>query len=289
MNSMCFFIYFFFTLHLVVIVIGIPSNAFSLYVSCQHIKQKNELGIYLFNLALSDVFFIAGLPVWMDFVYHDFWRHGSTLCTICVFFLYTNYYTSAVLLSCIAVDRYLAVVHPLSLPHLRTISTASIVCAVVWILAIIFNAITISSNDIYEEEYQICLEILPLSYHQRRINVIRFIVGFLLPAVVVVFCYWRICAEVYKNQAMRLPDRMHVFKLLSSLLLTICICFGPIHITLLLRSIYEDCPLLTWLYVLYKISVALSTLNCLADPLLYCFITRTARSSVTKAILTFHK
>ncbi|XP_072546426.1 G protein-coupled receptor 65 [Salminus brasiliensis] len=281
--------YYFFTLHLVVIVIGIPSNAFSLFVSYQHIKQKNELGIYLFNLALSDLCFIIGLPVWMDFTYNDIWRYDKTICTMCVFFLFTNFYTSAVLLSCIAVDRYLAVVYPLNFSFLRTPSTAATASAAVWVLVLMFNAITISSKDIYNSDYKVCLDVFPLSNRQKMVNVARFIVGFLLPAVVVVFCHWRIYLEVRTNQAVGLPERKHVFKLLSSLLLSLCLCFGPLHITLLLRAILEKCQPPTWLYILYKTGVALSTLNCLADPLLYCFITRTGRRNAIKALLSFHK
>lgn len=277
----------FLALHVVIILIGIPSNAFSLFVSYQHIKQKNELGIYLFSLALSDLCYIIGLPFWMDFTFYDSWRLSRTACFMCVFFIYTNFYTSAILLSCIAVDRYLAVVHPLRFSFLRTPSTAAMVSAAVWVFTLIFNGITISSYPVYDAEFKICHDVFPLHEQQKQVNVARFILGFLLPAVVVVFCYWRIGMEVSKNQATGLPERRRVFKLLGSVLLSLCLCFGPLHIALVLRAILENCSPPNWLYWLYKTSEALSSFNCLVDPLLYCFITKTGRTSVTQAIKCF--
>ncbi len=121
-------------LHLAVILIGIPSNVFFLFVSYRLICQKNELGVYLFNLALSDFLFIMCLPVWVKYGIYDEWDHGKTMCVVCVFLLFTNFYTSAVLLSCIAVDRYIAIVHPLQFCTFRKRKTAASVSVAAWIL-----------------------------------------------------------------------------------------------------------------------------------------------------------
>ncbi|XP_026858176.2 psychosine receptor-like [Electrophorus electricus] len=280
---------FFFILHLVVILFGIPSNAFSLYVSYRHIKQKNEMGVYLFNLAFSDLCFIAGLPIWMEFTYYDYWRHDRTVCAVCVFLLYTNFYTSTVLLSCIAIDRYLGVVHPFSFLLLRKPSTAAAISAIAWAFTITFNYMTISLQAIYDSLSGVCLDVFPLTQSQKRVYIARFFVGFLLPALVVAFCYQRICTEVRANQATGLPERRQVFKLLGAVLLSLFLCFGPVHVMMLLRAVIEDCRPPAWLFLLYKISAALSNLNCLADPLLYCFITKTGRARITQALLRVTK
>lgn len=276
-------------LHLVVILLGIPANIFFLFVSCQHIRQKNELGVYLFNLALSDLLFIMCLPVWIEFTLSDKWPYGKTACTVCVFLLFTNFYTSALLLSCIAMDRYLAVVHPLKFLAFRKRRTAVIVSIGAWIFTVIFNVITVKPENIYDKDYSICLDVFPFPKAQKWPNIARFIVGFFVPAVIVGFCYWRIFLAVKKNQSIELAERRHVFKLLGSILLTLYLCFGPVHIMMVLRSLLEECPSPNWLFISYKLSITLSMLNCLADPLLYCFSSRMGQASALNALLVLRR
>ncbi|XP_076155650.1 G protein-coupled receptor 65 [Alosa pseudoharengus] len=272
-------------LHIAVIIFGFPSNCFSVFVSYQHIRQGNELGVYLMNLALADLFFIMMLPIWTDYSLNDDWRHGGTACTACVFLLFTHFYASVSLLCCIAVDRYLAVVHPLKYPFIRNLGPAMGICVLSWTCSIIFNAATVSTPNVYDAKYNICLDTFPIHDTQRQVNIARFFMWFLVPFVLVGFCYWKISEEVRSNRATEKQERQRTCRLLRLVQLTLVICFGPIHIMLLLRALLEDCQTLPWLYYPYKVSAALATLNCLADPLLYCFITRSGRASVSKAFL----
>ncbi|XP_056624389.1 psychosine receptor-like [Triplophysa dalaica] len=276
-------------LYLAVIVLGIPSNIFFLFVSCQHIRQKNELGVYLFNLALSDLLFIACLPVWLQFMLNDQWIHGEAACTVCIFLLFTNFYTSAVLLSCIAVDRYLAVVHPLKFCTFRKRKMAVTVSVTAWIFTAVFNAITVNLDSVYDKENQVCLDVHPLPKMQMRVNIARLIIGFLIPAAVVGFCCWQICLDVKRNRTLGSTERRRVFKLLGSVLLTLYICFGPVHIIMVLKGLVEICPHPNWLLISYKLSILLSTLNCLADPLLYCFMSRVGQASASNALHILRK
>lgn len=278
-------------LQIAVIIFGFPANCFSVFVSYQHIKQGNVLGVYLMNLALADLFFIMMLPVWVDYILSDDWQHGGLVCTVCVFLLFTHFYASVSLLCCIAVDRYLAVVHPLRCPLFRKLGPAMGICVLSWVGSAVFNAITVPMSNVYRvysdqnstQNYTICLDIFPIPSQQVSVNITRFFIWFLVPSVLVGFCYWKISKEVQSNLATEKKESKRVCRLLGVVQLTLAICFGPIHIMLLLRAVLEDCDTLPWLYYPYKFSTALATVNCLADPLLYCFITRSGRANVTKA------
>lgn len=276
--------------YLAIIIAAIPSNSFSLYVSWQHIRQKNELGVYLFNLALSDLTFTIGLSLWLDFLWRGVWAHGGYVCVLSVYFLFTNFYTSDALLCCIAFDRYLAVVHPLKYTSLRKVATAAAVSVTIWVLVVCFNAATITWEDSYHENnmFSVCFDIsLPQSENLSRANVVRFFLGFIVPVVLVVFSTWGICEAVKSNQATEEQERKRISKLLTVVLLCLLFCFGPIHVMMLLRTLVDDCRNVELLLYPYKISVAISSLNCLADPLLYCFITKTGQANVNQVVLFF--
>ncbi|XP_073683735.1 G protein-coupled receptor 65 [Garra rufa] len=283
----------FVALHLTVILIGIPSNSFFLFVSYRLIRQKNELGVYLFNLALSDLLFIMCLPVWVQFTIHDNWLYGKMTCVVCVFLLFTNFYTSTVLLSCIAVDRYIAIVHPLKFCTFRKRKTALRVSIAAWTFTVLFNAMTVHPDSVYYEDtyynYSICLDLFPMPQAQKLVNIARFVVGFLIPALVVGFCYWRICLDVKRNQTLGSMERRHVFRLLGSILLTLYLCFGPVHVMMVLRVLLEYCPYPSWLFFGHKVSVFLATLNCLADPLLYGFTSKTGQASASNMLLILRR
>ncbi|CAB1413662.1 unnamed protein product [Pleuronectes platessa] len=276
--------------YIAIIITAIPSNAFSLYVSWQHIRQKNELGVYLFNLALSDLTFTVGLSLWLDFLWQGFWAHGGNVCLLSVYSLFTNFYTSDAFLCCVAIDRYLAVVHPLKCASLRRVGPAAAVSVAIWVLVICFNAATITWEDSYlpNNKSSVCFDtFLPLSENMARTNVLRFFLGFVVPVLLVVFTTWGICTAVKSNKATEEQERKRISRLLTVVLLCLLFCFGPVHIMMLLRVLVYHCSYVAWFIYPYKMSLAISTLNCLADPLLYCFITRTGQKNVNQVVLFF--
>ncbi|XP_074548559.1 G protein-coupled receptor 65 [Halichoeres trimaculatus] len=280
----------FLLLYTAIILTAIPSNVFSLYVSVQHIRQKNELGVYLFNLALSDLIFAMGLSMWLDFLWRGLWIHGSHICVMSIYLLLTNFYTSSGLLCCIAFDRYLAVVHPLKYTFFRKVDTAAVVSVAIWVMVVCFNAATIAWEELYHENKNIatCFDVTQLhAGGSLWANLACFFVGFVFPVLLVAFSTRGLFEALKTNQATEEHERKHIAKLLTVILLSILLCLGPVHIIMLICSFLNDCKSLTWIQYPYKISQAISSLNCLADPLLYCFITRTGKANVNQVVLLF--
>ncbi|KAM3594604.1 uncharacterized protein V6R79_010712 [Siganus canaliculatus] len=273
-----------------VIIMAIPSNIFSLYVAWQHIKQKNELGVYLFNLALSDLIFVGGLALYVVTLWKAFWTDEYDICMTTTYILLTNFYTSEGLLCCIAVDRYLALVHPFKYTFLRRVSTAVIASVVVWVLVICLNIMTLPRKVSYRDEEKLatCSDIsFLLSQKSFACGATRFFVGFIIPFLLVVFCTWRTCKAVKSNQATDVRERKHILKLLTMVLVCLSVCFGPIQLMMLILAFLGNCRTPNWVFYVDEICMLISTLNCVADPLLYCFITKTGKANVNQVILFF--
>ncbi|NXT50949.1 PSYR protein, partial [Pluvianellus socialis] len=273
-----------------VMVISIPINCISLYVSCIQVRKKNELAVYLFSLSLADLLYSLILPLWIDYAWNgDDWRLSALLCKISAFLMYMNFYTSTAFLACISVDRYLALVHPLKLQHLRTRRFSLIVSIIVWLLESILNSVILVKKEVFHDpcnftNHTLCYDKYPLEWWQVWINVFRICAGYLLPLIIIVFCYHKIYRVVRCNQATVDEEKKKVRKLILNITVSFIVCFTPYHVMLLIRSIKEsyttDPQVLQPMYKVYRITQALTSLNCIADPILYCFVTETAQTDI---------
>ncbi|XP_015282121.1 PREDICTED: psychosine receptor [Gekko japonicus] len=278
-------------LYSILVVISIPTNIASLYVSCCQVKKKNELGIYLFSLSLADLLYTLTLPLWIYYAQNeDNWTLPSHLCTASVFLKYLNYYTSSGFLTCISIDRYLAVVHPMRFHCVRTRRVAFFVTVMVWVFEIVSNSKVLYEQDTFEEPFKgsnhtnhtFCYDTYPLKEWQANFNYYRVCMGFAVPLTIMLFCYQKIYQAVKNNQATEDRDKKKIKNLLLTIVVTFFLCFTPYHIVLLLRSIYEpcDCSFAERMYEPYRITTALTSVNCILDPLLYCFVSEAGRTDV---------
>ncbi|KAG8449016.1 hypothetical protein GDO86_015905 [Hymenochirus boettgeri] len=270
--------------YIIVIVISIPTNCISLWVSCLQIKKKNELGIYLFNLSFADLIYTLILPVWVYYsLSHNNWKLPEHMCSVVAFLLHTNLYSSAGFLTCISIDRYLAVVHPLKFSYLRTRKTAALVSFLVWLMQHLSNAIILAKVQLFNSSGDLtCYDVFPMENWKSDFSIINVCIGHFVPLFIMVLCYQRIFAAVKTNQATADKDKQKIKQLLLIIIVTFVISFSPYHVILLIRSIWEpgNCNFAQKMFLPYKLTLALTSINCIADPLLYCFVSEAGRADV---------
>lgn len=289
--------YLFPIVYIFVVIVSIPANIGSLCVSFLQAKKENELGIYLFSLSLSDLLYALTLPLWIDYTWNkDNWTFSPALCKGNTFFMFMNFYSSTAFLTCIAVDRYLAVVYPLRFVFLRTRRFAIMVSLFLWILESIFNGVILWEDETTVEycstknlSFTLCYDKYPLEKWQIRFNLVRTCTGYAIPLIIILICNRKVYRAVQHNQATENSEKRKIIKLLVSITLTFVLCFTPFHVMLLIRSFLEhDLNIAQYVldhnkrgkqtYKIYRITVALTSLNCVADPFLYCFVSETGRS-----------
>ncbi|XP_058403690.1 G-protein coupled receptor 183-like [Diceros bicornis minor] len=118
------------------LVFSALGNILALCLTCQKGKKINSTGVYLVHLAVSDLLFTLALPGKITYYVLDFsWPFGEGLCRLTAFIFYVNTYGGIYLMTCVSVDRYLAVVHTHQRPRLRNAGRARLVCVAVWALA----------------------------------------------------------------------------------------------------------------------------------------------------------
>ncbi|XP_077322884.1 G-protein coupled receptor 68 [Lithobates pipiens] len=261
--------------YITVLTIGLPANCVSLYYGYQQIKAKNELGIYLVNLTLADLLYIFSLPFWLQYVLqHDDWTYNETMCKICGILLYENIYISIAFLCCISMDRYLALVHPFRFHKLRTMKAATIISLVIWLKELLTSYIFFAHGEVSKDpdSHIVCFEHYPIKNWEHSINYYRFFAGFLFPIFLLLFSYCKIFKVVRKSQGTQLRKKLQIKQLVLSTVVIFLVCFGPYHILVVVRSLFEKtCSFASKIFNVYHFSLLLTSFNCVADPMLYCF------------------
>ncbi|XP_037534101.1 G protein-coupled receptor 184 [Nematolebias whitei] len=281
-------------IYILAFILGLIFNVLTLKPICHQVKQRNVLGIFLLCLSISDMLYICTMPLWINYYHKDHnWDLGVISCSIAGFFYYSNMYISIYLLCCISVDRCLVVCHPLRFKTHRTSCYAwvqcSIVCATVVTMHIV---ILIFDNVKHAHDKNVrCYETYPMQTIVAIFNLVRVGLGFMLPLLVLAVSYWKVLATVGQSTGLNAQAKKKVRLLSFGVIGIFSVCFAPYHILLLARSLVyfkvgDDSP--TGLYCQFEqnthfafsVTLALSSLNSVVDPVLYVLVSNTVREKL---------
>ncbi|RXM27498.1 G-protein coupled receptor 4 [Acipenser ruthenus] len=265
-------------IYIVVFVISLIVNLITLGPIIQQVRRHNVIGIYLLNLSISDLLYTLTMPLWIHYYHNDHvWTLGRPACLIAGFLFYSNMYVSIGLLCCISVDRCLAVRYPLHAKVFRKCRYACILSAVVVLAVMGTHAVAALLDDDFEFQ-EGCYESYPLTVHVARVNFIRVAFGFFIPLLLLTFCYFKMFQGVQKSISVEDRGKRKVKLLSIAVIIIFAFCFTPYHVILLLRTVvfYQDqansCPFEIQVYQYFTVSLAMSILNSVVDPILYVLV-----------------
>lgn len=267
-------------IYIIVILIGIPSNVIVLKMLFSRVRTVST-AIFYTNLAISDVLFCLMLP--FKAAYHlngNNWIFGETMCRIMTIFFYGNMYCSILLLMCISISRYIAIVHPFKYRSLPKQTCTILMCTIVWITVLMFmipffinkqtynlqNPPIITCNDLYETS---------ADTFQFFYFISLAVFGYLIPFSVITFCYFSIIRTLGS------PDqKWYLYLKITILLLVIfALCFTPSNIILIIHQVRYHYTKLDDMYGSYLIALCFSSLNSCLDPFLYFLMSEMTKPS----------
>ncbi|CAK8681349.1 unnamed protein product [Clavelina lepadiformis] len=133
----------FFPLTVILLTVFILASVGNIFVIVSLLRRYRSWTVsmsYLFNLAIADLLFACTIPFWVDFYYKGMtWHYGDAMCKVAGTITFLNLYGSVFFLTAMAIDRWMAVVHYLTLEKYRRLSIARWVCVAVWLSAFLLS------------------------------------------------------------------------------------------------------------------------------------------------------
>ncbi|XP_041831498.1 probable G-protein coupled receptor 132b [Melanotaenia boesemani] len=277
-----------------VLLVGVPANLLTVLLTWLQVRRKNVLGVYLWGLSLCDLTYLCTLPLWADYVGRGHcWRWSSGACKVTGFIFFTNMYVSIFLLCCISCDRYVAVAYSLESRGLRRQRYAALVAvAIVVVVAIGHIPVFTMKEGAAAEGLQRCFEPSHRNATVTGFNYARFVIGFLLPLLLLVATNRSVLANVQRSTGLQRGEKRRIRQLAVAVVLLFLVCFAPYHLILLVRAVtfhlpqLDDtiCLLERNLYTPYTISLGLSTINSAVNPILYVLSSKNIRKDLRRGL-----
>ncbi|XP_049713951.1 G-protein coupled receptor 15 [Elephas maximus indicus] len=188
----------------VVFLTGVLGNV--VLMGALHFKRGSRrlIDIFIINLAASDFIFLVTLPLWVDKEASlGLWRTGSFLCKGSSYMISVNMHCSVFLLTCMSVDRYLAIMYPTVSRKFRRRDCAYGVCAGIWFISCLLGLPTLLSREL------ILIDDKPYCAEKRSTSVklawalVVLIFTFFAPLLSIVTCYCcitrKLCAHYHQS------------------------------------------------------------------------------------------
>lgn len=283
----------------VVFSVGLFGNCLALHVIRANQKKLNSTTLYSLNLVISDILFTLCLPLRMIYYAQGFhWSMGEVLCKISSFVFYINTYAGVNFMTCLSVDRFIAVVLPLRYAKFRKVSNVRYICVGVWLWVLaqtlpLFAMPLISKED---GNFFTCME---YPNFEKMDNIATILIGavflgYVIPVVTILVCYSVLCSKLRltakTNHLTEKSGRSRkAIGVICCVSLVFVICFSPYHIDLLQYMIRKlvsnpDCADLTAFQVSLHITVCLMNLNSCLDPFIYFFACKGYKRKLLKML-----
>ncbi|KAL2085926.1 hypothetical protein ACEWY4_019246 [Coilia grayii] len=208
----------------VIFTLSILGNGLVLFVIIKFERIRTVTNIFLVNLVGSNLVFTFSLPFWA--AYHaGEWNFGTPLCKLVAMATYVGFRSSVLFLTLLTVDRYLAVVHALAVSQHRKGWYAVVASGLVWLTCGLAGVAPLLRYEvsIHWKAGWMCKDERDPAWSYFDIY-LHFVAFFVLPLVVVVYCYVRIMITVVSTQ---ISGKHRTLRIVFTILLLFFICWTP--------------------------------------------------------------
>ncbi|XP_004676685.2 PREDICTED: CX3C chemokine receptor 1 [Condylura cristata] len=255
-----------------VFAFGLVGNLLVVFALTHSQKRKSITDIYLLNLALSDLLFVATLPFWTHYLTNEQGLHHA-MCKLTTAFFFIGFFGGIFFITIISIDRYLAIVMAANSMNNRTVQHSVTISLGVWAVAILVAAPQFMFTKQVENE---CLgdypEVLEDIWPVLRNMEVNFL-GFLLPLLIMSYCYFKILRTLFfcKNH-----KKAKAIKLILLVVVVFFLFWTPYNVmifleTLIFYDFFPNCDMKRNVRMALNVTETTAFIHCCLNPFIYAF------------------
>ncbi|XP_010742105.3 C-C chemokine receptor type 6 [Larimichthys crocea] len=286
-------------IHSIICAFGLIGNALVIITYIFYKRTKTMTDVFLFNVAVADLIFVVALPFIIYNEQHN-WLQGPVVCKMLRSVYSINLYSGMLLLACISGDRYVAIVQARRSFGARshTLIYSYLICLVVWVFAVFLTLPTLIYTEISEDmnlgsskPVTMCQLTFNKTETAKLMKVLvpslQMAIGFLLPLLMMVFCYSSILCTLLRAQSNN--QRHKAIRVVLAVVVVFIMCHLPYNAALLnhTMSLFKErsCEAEQIKLRVLAISRSIAYLHCCLNPILYAFIGVKFRSHFRQIML----
>ncbi|XP_062385499.1 free fatty acid receptor 3-like [Sardina pilchardus] len=240
--------------YILTFILGFPVNILAFCASCIKLRQEpTPIEVLLLNLSISNLIFLTFLPLKMKEAADGMeWNMPHVLCQVSNIIFFSCVYTITLLLTAVAVERYVAMTFPFKYKAWCRCRYVGIASVFFWLVSvantsIIYIVPVMRSDNVtgtVAAEDQKPVKCHDYRYEPRAIvKAVRlelFLALFLVPLLICCFCYINFLRVTSQLPNITRERRLRAVGLAVVTFLVFAICFAPYNISHLVGYVYDS-------------------------------------------------
>ncbi|KAK2866791.1 hypothetical protein Q7C36_002847 [Tachysurus vachellii] len=303
-------------MYTLIFLLALVGNSLVVYVVVRKGSSQSATSIFICSLAISDLlitFFCVPFTLLQNISAQ--WLGGVLVCKTVPFVQTTAIVTGILSMTCIAVERYQGIVHPLKMKRQYTPQRAYRMLGLVWLISVMVGSpmlfvqqLEVKYDFLYENHHVCCQELWSSELQRKTYTTFIMVALFLLPLATMLFLYTRISIELWIRKRVGDTSVLHTInhtqinkicrkkkravKMMITIVLLFTISWAPFHTVHMLfeyNNLEQQYDEVT-LNVIMAVVQAIGFSNSFNNPIVYAFMNESFKKSCVSAVSSFlHK
>lgn len=276
-------------------IIGFFGNALVVMVVLCNPQMRSTTNILIINLAMADLLFIVFCVPFTGWDYTlNYWPFGDIWCRIVQYLVIVCAYASIYTLVLMSLDRFLAVVHPITSISVRTERNAYIAICLTWVVILLACVPALFAHGMQVHgTYSACMFRSNDGYSWPAFQICFFMSSYVVPLSLTFVLYVLMLKRLWfgatpggRVSADSVRSKKRVTRLVVVVVVVFAVCWCPVQVVLVLKSVGAYGANMNPPRIVIQIaSQILAYTNSCVNPFLYAFLSENFRKSFRKIIL----